>query len=374
MLSSNQTFWPDFMKLFKNYNDEILHLMLMIMISFLVIMISISFVRYLAMAADGSIPLKNAIAILGVILPAFINLLLPISFFLAVVVGLNRLLHDNELLIGFACGMSYSTLIRKIYRLSLPIAFLGIIFSFFVVPKMNDYQDQLSAIASQNTSALTFLQSGRFFALGSDQIVYVGDIDLKTRNSQNIFVYQNSGEKTQIVIAPSGSINSEGNSLANVNLNNGQEYEISNTPGSLSVRLASFDHLLMTLIPEYDFSNGDLTAVSSYKLWKQHDLASMVELEWRFTLPLATLILTILGAALSDLRPRTTKIMKIFQAVTIFIIYFNLMTVVKSLVLSNRFPLFPGLFIVHIGFLIFSLVLLGVREGWFNFFYRLQKS
>lgn len=363
------------MKLFKNYNQEILHLLLMIMISFLVIMISISFVRYLAMAADGEIPLKNAIAILGVILPNFINLLLPITLFLALVVGINRLLHDNELLIGFACGMSFSKLIRKFFRFTLPLALIGILLSFFVVPKMSEYQDELSEISSQNASVLSFVQSGRFFPLGSGQIVYVSNIDFKTRQSQDIFLYQNTGTVTRIVLAPSGDVASKGdNSLAKVNLNQGQEYEFPDDPDSLSIRMVNFEHLVMSLIPNYDFSNNDLSAVSSLALIKKHDLASLVELEWRAALPVATLILTLLGSVLSDFRPRASRFIKIFYAIAIFIIYFNLMSVAKSMILNNRLPVFPGLFLVHFIFLGLGLILLGIREGWFNFFYRLKKS
>ena len=354
------------MKLFRHYNQEILHLMLLIMISFLVIMISISFVRYLAMAADGAMPLKNAVAILGVILPNFINLLLPISLFLAIVVGLNRLLHDNELLIGFACGMSFITLIKKLFHFALPIALIGFILSFVIVPKMNDYQDQLIEINSQNSSILNFIQSGRFFAFGDNQIIYVGNVDLKNRQSQNIFLYQKTGETTQVVIAPSGSVVTEGNTLANAHLNNGQDYEISNAPNSLSVRMASFEHLLMTLIPTYDFTNSDLTAVSTVKLWHQHTLPALVELEWRAALPIATIVLALLGAVLNDLRPRTSKLVKIFYAIAIFIIYFNTLSVMKSMLLHGRLPIFPGLFLVHFVFLCVGLILLAYRENWFH--------
>lgn len=346
----------------------------MIMITFLVIMVSISFVRYLSMAADGEIPLKNAIAILGVILPNFINLLMPITLFLAIVVGVNRLLHDNELLIGFACGMSFTKLIRKIFRFALPLFILSLLLNFLIVPKMNQYQDELSEISSQNASMLSFIQSGRFFPLGSNQIVYVSNIDFKSRQSQGIFLYQNMGETTRIVLAPVGEVESQGNTLAKVNLKQGQEYEFSNDPNSLALRTLTFDSLVMALIPNYDFTNDDLSAISTKALIQKHDRPSLVELEWRAALPFAILVLTILGTVLSNLRPRTSRLIKIFYAVAIFIIYFNLMSVVKSLVLNNRMPIFPGLFLVHAAFLLMGIILLGIREGWFNFFHRVQKS
>ncbi len=354
------------MKLFRYYNQEILHLMLMILISFLVIMISISFVRYLALAADGAMPLKNAFALLGVVLPNFIDLLLPVSLFLAIVVGLNRLLHDNELLIGFACGMSFSSLILKLFRFSLPVCLICFVLSFAVVPKMVEYQNQLTEINSQNASILNYIQSGRFFALGDNQIVYISNIDLKNRNSQNIFLYQKNEDVTKILLSPMGSISNQGNALANIALENGQEYDLPNTMNPLAIRIASFQHLNMILIPNYDFDNTDLNAVSSLRLIKQHTPRDLIELEWRATLPLAALVLTVIGTVLSDLRPRKSKLVKIFYAIMLFIIYFNLITVIKSLLNHGQFPLFPGLFIVHFGFLLAGIVLLAMRERWFK--------
>lgn len=361
------------MRLFKHYNQEILQLILMIMISFLLIMVSVTFIRYLALAADGDMPLKNAVAILGILLPNFIMLLLPVSLFLALVIGLNRLLHDNELLTGFACGISFYTLIGKLLRFALPLTLLAVILSYVIVPKMNEYQDHLSTIQSQDATLLNFVQSGRFFALGDNQIAYISNIDLNTRHSQNIFLYQNTGATTEIVLAPSGSIQTQGNKLAEASLNQGQEYLFSNAPHSLAVRMATFDRLVMTLLPDYDFSNTDLSAESTGSLWRHPNLINKLELQWRASTPLAILVLTILGAVLSDLSPRKSKVFKILYAIMIFIIYFNLLSVTKSLVLGGHFPLYPGLFAVHFLFLSIGLFLLAMREGHLNFIYRLRK-
>lgn len=348
--------------------------MLMIMISFLVIMISVTFVRYLSMAATGEIPLKNTLAYLGILLPNFISLLLPICLFLAVVVGMNRLLHENELLVGFACGMGFFKFVCNILRMALPVALIGVLLSYVIIPQMNRYQDQLQVITSQNSAVLNFIQSGRFFALSPKQIIYIGNIDFKNRNSQNIFLYQMTNKKTQIVIAPTGTVDSEGNSIDKINLNNGKAYEFTDIPDSLSVRMAGFNHLVMSLLPDYSTKTKDLSAVSSLQLIKNHDLQSKIELQWRSALPIATIVLAFLGVVLNDLQPRISKIIKIFYALVIFIIYFNLVSIAKALMLTGRVPLFPGLFAVHLLFLALGLILLFYREGWLHLItYRFKK-
>ncbi len=359
------------MKLFRYYNREILHLMLGMMVVLLVIMVSVTFVKYLALAADGSIPLKSAVAMLGIVLPSFINMLLPISLFLSIVVGMGRLLRDNELTIGFACGMSWTRLLIRLMRLGGSAALVGVLLSFLVIPKMNYYQGNLSQINSQNASILNFVQSGRFFVPGGngDQVIYVGNIDFKTRQSKDIFVYQLNRGVTQVILAPTGSVTEEGNQLAAVNLQNGQEYQ--GVLGSLSYRIVSFDLLSMILIPSYNLSNRDLSAVSSKQLWQQHDPASLIELEWRAVLPLSTLVLVVLAVGLGDLQPRRGRYIKVFYAIGLFIAYFNVASVVKSMMLSQRIGLFPGLFIVHGVFLLMGIVLILYREGYFNAVFRL---
>lgn len=362
---------PFSMKLYKHYNQEILQLILMLIISFLMVMISVTFVRYLALAAGGAVSLKDSVAVLGILLPSFINILLPITLFLGIVIGINKLLHENELLIGFACGMSFKRLLMKIFRFALPISLIGFILSFAVIPKMNEYQDHLQQIESQNSSLLDFVPSGRFFSLGSKQIIYVNNVNFQTHASKDIFIYQDKGSSTQIVLAPSGTVSAPDNSIAEAKLSNGQEYEFSDMPDSAAVRITHFTGLTMMMVPEYDSANSDLSAESSSVLLKAHTTVGDAELEWRASLPLASFVLAVLGTVLSDLRPRQGKLLKIFYAITIFIIYFNLLSVFKSLVAVGHIAVFPGLFIVHFVFLALGLALLALREGWFNFIYRI---
>jgi lipopolysaccharide export system permease protein len=358
------------MKLFHHYNREIIHFMLGIMAVLLVVMVAVSFIRYLAMAADGEMPLKNAVAILGLILPGFVAMLIPVSLFLAIVWGMARLLSDNELVIGFASGMSHFAFLKQLLK---PVFFLALIagmLSFWVIPKMVYYQHNLTKMASQNSSLIDFVQSGRFFS-SNGKIIYVGAIDFKSRKSQDVFIYQKNGDVTDLVLAPQGEVTDKSSRLANLTLHNGKAYEA--VLGSLSYSLLSFDRLDILLIPNDELSGPDFSATSSWALWQRGDRLSLPELEWRAMLPLSTLILTLIGVGLADLQPRRSRYLKFFYVLSIFIIYFNLETIVHSLVLNQKLAVFPGLFYVHLLFLALGVVLLLFREGYFNRLYRWRK-
>jgi lipopolysaccharide export system permease protein len=112
--------------------------------------------------------------------------------------------------------------------------------------------------------------------------------------------------------------------------------------------------------------------VSTQQLWRQrHDPASLIELEWRSTLPVTTLVLAVLAVGLADLQPRRGRYLKVFYAIGLFIAYFNAESVIKSMMLSQRIGVFPGLFLVHGAFLLAGLLLLIYREGYFNSILRL---
>lgn len=362
------------MKLFRYYNREIFQVMFAIMLILLTIMIAISFIKYLALAANGSMPLKNAFAMLGVILPGFFGLLLPISLFLGIVVGMGRLISDNELIIGFASGMSWFAFL---YRLLKPVLFfflLGLLLNFLIIPKMNLYRNNLAQISAQSSGVFDFVQSGRFFSV-SDKIVYVERVDFKTHQSHNIFIYEenkagSSPEKNGIdlLLAPVGTVTENSNHLSHVSLQNGTIYQTQEA--ALAYRIIHFDSLNLTMIPSYNLSEQDLDSKSTLALWKEGSLESKVELEWRAALPLATLVLTVLGVGLADLTPRRSRYLKLFYAIGLFIIYFNLESILKALVLMHKFPVFPGLFSIHSLFLLFAVLLILVREGYFNFIYK----
>lgn len=353
------------MKKLQNYvAREVMHTMLMMMLILLGIMVSVVFIKYLSMAASGEMPISNAMAMLGIVLPNFINLLIPVSLFLSLIITINRLLYDSELVSAFACGVSWFDLIKWLMLPSLLLAMISLILSFWVVPKMSYYQNNLLQISSQNADATSFLQTGRFFASGNnDQVIYVGAVDFKSGKSKDIFIYRNVNHSTEIILAPEGQV-IQNQKLSNLNLLNGHEYQ--GVLGTLAYQMASFKAFNLLMVPVYNTVYTDKSTFAMVRLVKDHDPASMLEVEWRISLPIATLVLTFLGVMLGDPRPRKSKYLYFLIGTGIFIIYFNALSITRSLIMSNNLSLYPGLYLVHIGFFLIALLMLYRRELFFN--------
>jgi lipopolysaccharide export system permease protein len=353
------------MKKLQNYiAREVMHTMLAMMLVLLGIMVSVMFIKYLSMAASGEMSLGNAMAMLGIVLPNFINLLIPVSLFLSLIITINRLLYDSELVSAFACGVSWFDLVKWLLLPGLILSLISLVLSFWVVPKMAYYQNNLLQISAQNADATSFLQTGRFFASGNNnQVVYVGSVDFKNGKSQDIFIYRKVGDNTEIILAPEGQITQK-SKLSALSLLNGHEYQ--GVLGTLAYQMASFKTFDLLMIPVYNTVYADKSTFPMVLLLKDKDPPSILELEWRCSIPLATLILTFLGVMLGDPRPRKSKYLYFLMGTGIFIIYFNALSIARSLVMNNVLKLYPGLYLVHVIFFFIALLLLMKREMFFN--------
>ncbi|KKK97810.1 hypothetical protein LCGC14_2649040, partial [marine sediment metagenome] len=72
----------------------------------LMVVVSGRFVKYLAQAAAGELDAGILLAIIGYRLPGFLELILPLAFFLAILLTYGRLYVQSEMTVMTACGMS----------------------------------------------------------------------------------------------------------------------------------------------------------------------------------------------------------------------------------------------------------------------------
>ena len=93
-------------------------------------------------------------------------------------------------------------------------------------------------------------------------------------------------------------------------------------------------------------------------LMKSDSAGDIAEYQWRFTLPLVTIILALLAIPLSRSRPRQGKFSKMAVALLVFALYYNLINIAKTWVDQGRIPEFPGIWVAHAIPAILLLILL----------------
>jgi lipopolysaccharide export system permease protein len=88
------------------------------------------------------------------------------------------------------------------------------------------------------------------------------------------------------------------------------------------------------------------------------DLKKAAELQWRFSVPLMLLTLTLVAVPLSRVNPRSGKYAKLLPAIVVYIIYANFMFVARDWVASGKIPPWLGMWWLHIAVALLGLFLI----------------
>ena len=88
----------------------------------LLVFMSSRFVKYLQDAALGKYDADVLFALMGYRLPEFLELLLPLSFFLSILLVYGRLYLDSEMTVLSCCGVSRSRVLKYTMASSLIVA------------------------------------------------------------------------------------------------------------------------------------------------------------------------------------------------------------------------------------------------------------
>jgi lipopolysaccharide export system permease protein len=78
------------------------------------------------------------------------------------------------------------------------------------------------------------------------------------------------------------------------------------------------------------------------------DKHKAAELQWRFSIPLMVMILTLIAVPLSRVNPRTGKYANLLPAILIYVLYANFMFVARNWIIKDQVPVWLGMFWLHI--------------------------
>jgi len=155
---------------------EVVQPLLAICTALLVIFITYSLSRFLVDADAGLLQVGEVAQL--TVLKSLISLdvLLPLSLFLAVMTGLGRLYTDSEIYAMRAGGISEARLLRPLMRLSLVVAVVVALLSGWVRPwaYAQSYKIKAAAEASAETGRI---RESRFYTFSeNDRTVFIENI------------------------------------------------------------------------------------------------------------------------------------------------------------------------------------------------------
>ena len=326
----------------------------------LVVLLTNRLIHFLADAASGDIPANLLFVLLGLKALANLGTVLPASFFLAIVMALGRLYRDSEMAALAACGVGPRELFRALLLLAVPLALLVGYLSLVFGPWAEHTAQQVLAQAQQS-NRLQGVRPGRFLDLGSGQAVaFVTSVDAQGI-MHGIFARAEQGGQPVLIAAERAQREVDpatGDQF--LVLLDGWRYQ--GVPGQREWRVIRFRQHGLSLGgsgPVHFTVARD--ALTSWQLWHTEDRAARAQLQWRLSMPLVTLVLTLLALPLSKSAPREGRYGKLVAAVLAYVLYFNLLKVAQDLLSHGAYPEGVGLWWVHVLMLGLALAALQLR-------------
>jgi len=336
---------------FRYLTREILTTMAAVAGVLLLVIMGNRFIRYFTDVAQGEFPPSLLGSLMLFHLPSFVQLILPLAFFLGIMLAYGQLYLNNEMTVLIACGTSPTRLLGTTFWPSALVALLVGVCSLWLTPAGLAHNERVLAEQASHADFGSLI-SGRFQELNG-LTVYAESITRNNSLMRDVFIADMSrdGARDQPTVTRSESgyqVNDDdGNRY--LTLSNGAHYAVE--PGNASAERVIFDTYAMLLQQksqevEYD----DTELLTTPALLASGTPEAMAAFQWRLSLVLMVPIITLIALPLSRANPRQGRFAKLLPAIFLYISYMSLLLAAQDAVGGGRLPVEVGVWPIHVGF------------------------
>lgn len=350
---------------------EIIKPMVVICAILLSIFASYLAAELLSDAASGLLPGRIILYLVFLKVCVTLEMLLPTTLFLSVVLALGRLYTDTEMTALFACGVSLNRVIKIVLSLSLVLAVLVACLSLYVRPWAYETFYRLRDQAKSEFD-LSKMEGGSFYEIPQDHSIFFADnVDHERNRAEGVFVQSEQRNTLQIISAKElYQREDQASGKRALVFVNGYLYKFPRD--GMGGHIVQFRESTLPLErQELPPVKNRFRSAQTAQLALSDASPDIAELQWRLAAPLSTVLLALLAAPLSRAAPRQGKYARVGAAVLIYAIYYNLSAMGKAWVetgLIGRVPgiwWVPGLLACLVLILFWQQVLvLGRRKRW----------
>jgi lipopolysaccharide export system permease protein len=293
------------------------------------IFITFSLTRFL-MDANAGLLLPSEILKLT-FLKSMISLemLLPLSLYISILVGLGRLHTDSEIYAMRASGISEMRVLRPIIAVAILLAILIGLFSLFVRPWAYGLSYEIKARAEANTE-FDRMRSARFYNFKeSGRTVFVKTVSGKGEKLEEVFIRSRKHGDLQVITSTTGQLIYHARpDYHQLILHDASVYKRVGEGPDVFAELGTF--ALWIPAGEPDPVGYKTKSTNTFELSSSKDNADTAEFQWRISTPLSALLLALLAIPLSRSRPRQGQYARVIAALIIYAVYFNLLDVSRT--------------------------------------------
>jgi len=320
-----------FMILNRYFLKSIFSYTLAISLIFILIIVSSRSIQYLEQAARGEINPEIVFSIVLLRLPEFLELILPLGFFLSTILVIGKFRSDSEFVIMEQAGFT----LTKIYSLlSFPATFICILLFYFALilnPNLTLKVDNLLSIKTLEDT-YSSLTPGDFHKLRQNFLLYSESKDQEGLNNVFVTFKDDVLNKERILVAK--GLTSNNSSFDTLIFNEGLIYEKNIANDISNIRFESF-------------SLNNFSEKESYQSLLSKDTEQPIF--WALSLSFMIVVSVFIAVPLSKTSPRKGRYARVFPGLIIFSVYSGLLLSTKG----NEIAEMSFLLSIH---LIFTLV------------------
>ena len=367
----------------KNYiNKDIYRVTAAILLVLILIFVSSRFVKYIQLAVDGTISAKAVFILLSLQIPSIAGFLIPLAFFLAILMTFGQLYSDNELVVVHGLGLGQ----RDLAKMLLPMAFIFAVIAGSLSTMLTPWaisQSKLLMAEQAAQAKLGIFSAGRFRENSNrDGIVFVesksddgvivgvfsasrpvidavvdeeqGVVD-KDKKSTLIKIqtakigrqWENSETGVNYLVLDEGQFLEE---LREIEEQEGTEEKITKDRWQMTDFASSYTKIAQDELAPV---KQQIKSSSMFDLFYDIDNEKWAEIHWRLAAPISIPLICLLAVPLSRTQPRQGKFGRILPSIMIYLIYILLMMYSRKLIESGRIPGVIGFWWIHLGMAIF---------------------
>ncbi|MEK7303624.1 MAG: LPS export ABC transporter permease LptF [Pseudomonadota bacterium] len=334
---------------------------------FVALFMVVSMVKILAKAAAGSFPAKFIFTMLGLQTVEILSLMLPLAFYIGLLITLGRWYQDNEMTVLAACGVGLTQLLRPVLLIAAGFAVVVTLLAFYLAPIATRLVAQIKQDDSSRYEAAAITPGVFNEILSSDKareggVYYVENMG-PDGEMQKVFVATRRLDRQGVVVAKTGrEMTDAATGDRFLVLDNGVRYD--GAPGQGDYRMIVFERYAIRVeLPAPVLRHTSFHAMPTRQLLADHSPGANAELHWRLSKPVALLLLTLFALVFAYTQPRRGRYVSLFVAIFAYFLYSNLLGVADAMLKRGRMPAELGLWWVHGMFLVLGVYLFWRRAN-----------
>lgn len=377
------------MIIFRYLLREILYVMLAVLVIFVLIFLSTQLALYLQKMANGELAVNVLLRLTATFIPLLTGLLLPMAFFLAIMLAYGRLYAESEMTVLHACGYGRMRLLKDTVLLSLGVVLLVSWLVMEVTPNVLRYQKALLAETAANNLLQTLVPGQFKTAPDGKRIFYIENVSRDRKNLEGIFTVTQAPDSTLLSSQQDSNTQPSGNQQKHdvdwdiVYAKRAYQQDEPERGGTYVVARDGYRYVgqagqhrfqishygtYAVRVPAASINTANISSIESQsmqQLWQNYQLpAAASEFQWRISAALQTFILCLLAVSLSRVRPRQGRYEPLFPAIVIYTVYGTLLYSARDWVSNGIIPSSLGLWWIHALLLLLALYLAFDKPGW----------